>query len=158
MSSTKVPDHLELQFFTKRIMTQGRTVQKFMDLLEANPIFTPTKYGEDGPTKLKYTRDAFLEAFPMRNLLFRHTAPIYDIILPSGQGRMDGFFFHFEPTQHEHVTEFYELSVKIAELLEPLFGTVQSDWIREDSPEIMAYRRPAGLTNPQFATDRKSVV
>jgi hypothetical protein len=152
VSSTNIPDHLELQFFTKQIMTQGRSIQKFVDLLEASPIFTPTKYGEDGPKKLKYTRVAFLETFPMRNLLFRHAVPTYDMILPSGRGRVDGFFFHFEPTQHEHVTKFYELAVKIAELLEPLFGTVQSDWNREDSPEVLAYRRPAGLTNPQFAT------
>jgi hypothetical protein len=147
-----VPDSIELQFFTRQIMTQGRTVQKFIDLLEANPIFTPTQYGEDGPKKLKYTRDAFLETFPQRDLLFRHTAPIYDMMLPSRRGRVDGFFFHFEPAQQAHVNEFYELATALAEIMEPLFGTVQSDWNREDSPEILAYRRPGGLTKPQFAT------
>jgi hypothetical protein len=152
MPSSTIPDSLELQFFTKQIMTQGRTIHKFIDLLEANPIFTPTKYGEDGPKKLKYSRDAFLETFPKRDLLFRHRTPIYDMMLPSRRGRVDGFYIHFEPTQYEHVNEFYELATALAEIMEPLFGTVQSDWNREDSPEVLAYRRPAGLTKPQFAT------
>jgi hypothetical protein len=152
LSTVTVPDYISLKFFTKQIMTQRRTIQKFTDLLEANPIFTPTKYGEDGPTKLEYNRDAFLETFPQRDLLFRHIAPIYDMMLPSGRGRVDGFDIHFEPTQREHVNEFYELATALAELMEPLFGTIQSNWNSEDSPEVLAYRRPAGLTNPQFAT------
>jgi hypothetical protein len=60
-------------------------------------------------------------------------------------------YIKFMPENLAHVENFYALSLHIAELLEPVFGTVRSDWDREDSDEILAYRRPGGLTKPQFS-------
>ena len=152
-STTSTPKYLELQLFTRRPLRQEPIAQQLVNLLESKPFLTPTKYGEDSPTKLPYIRKEFIKDYTTKiayNLLFRHEAPKYEMDLPTSSNHVDALYIHFEPTENHHVTGFYDVATGLAELLEPLFGTVQSNWSAKDSPEIFNYRQTGHLTRPQF--------
>ncbi len=155
MSAHQIPARIDLQFFTKRYIRTVHLIEQILDFLESESFFAPTKYGEDGPKKIQYDRTAFLNAFLSNssfNLIYRDKSPKYDISLPVSTTRLDALYFHFEPAEKAHVSAFYQLSVQLAELFEPVFGTVQSDWMEADSDEVIEYRRTGTLSKPQFSS------
>jgi hypothetical protein len=150
-----IPDRINTQFFTKRYLRTKGLLDAFLDVLETKSFFVPTKYGQDGHPKLKYTKEAFKADFMASSaydLLFQDKEPKYDIILPTNESRLDAFDFSFKPSDEFQIAECYQLSIDLAELFEPIFGTVQSDWNHEDSEEILRYRRSSGLSKPQFSS------
>jgi hypothetical protein len=155
VSTSTSPYRIDIQFFTKRYLRTKGLLDSFLDLLETKSFLIPTKYGQDGHPKLKYTKEAFKADFMASSgydLLFRDRNPKHDIILPTNESRLDAFDFSFKPSDESQIAEFYQLSVDLAELFEPVFGTAQSDWNHEDSEEILRYRRSSGLSKPQFSS------